>query len=189
MIYHPQNRLFQLRHGHVVHVGKGLVFAYHSPYEGIVRCAHAGMDRPAWRYNCLLISHYHMPGLFRLAEEMKDKGIFRHLEIAIYFHAAVMSMARHGVPDTAFLELGKTHHELTALEHARMNTLENLPLVGAFHSSEHHLLRLILRDFCCRVCRMGGCGIKIKLCRIRALGALEGNFPSPHAYIKALFPF
>ena len=49
-----------------------------------------------------------------------------------------MSVARHGVPDSARLELGETHHELATRDTSLVDVLENRPLVGFLARAKFH---------------------------------------------------
>ena len=50
---------------------------------------------------------------------MEHAAVFIHVEVEVDFHAALVGMARHGVPQVARCQLGQSHAELAGLQHVR----------------------------------------------------------------------
>ena len=94
--------------------------------------ADSAVYRPARRNYSLLVVHNDMPRFLRCAHKMNDRFVFGKLEVHIYFHSPLVSMARKRVPGVAGIEFGHTHCKLTALAHVADNELIDSPLVDAF---------------------------------------------------------
>ena len=99
----------QGRHGDVVHVAEDLVLTHHAPDEGIGLSAHACMQGPAGADDSLLVANHNVASLSGLAHHVEHHRLFVHVEVKINFHAAVVCVAGHGVPQAAWFELCQTH--------------------------------------------------------------------------------
>lgn len=60
-------QLFEVECTNVVHIGKCLVFAAHTPNKGVVACSNTAVDGPAWGDNCLFIVHDDVASFFLCA--------------------------------------------------------------------------------------------------------------------------
>ena len=57
-----------------------------------------------------------------------------------HFHAALVRVRRHGVPDIARLKLGQAHGELAGFQHVRVDELVDDALVRRLVGAHRHLL-------------------------------------------------
>ncbi|KAI3491639.1 hypothetical protein L1887_44261 [Cichorium endivia] len=60
-----------------------------------------------------------MARFLRLSHHVEHAGVLIHIEVEVNFHAALVGMARHGVPQIPWRQLGQSHAELTGLKHVR----------------------------------------------------------------------
>ena len=96
-----------------------LVVAAHRPDEGIVAGADAGMDRPAGRQDRLLVRHDQVRVSFGSPMRCTTRASSSEIEIEVGLRAAVVRVARHGVPHAARLKLRHAHDELARLADLR----------------------------------------------------------------------
>src|SRR4051812_44411468 len=109
------------------------------------------MDRPAGRQHSLLALYQEMPRFVPLAHEMEHPCRLRQVEIEIGLHAAVMDVARHGVPHRARRQLRHADHELASLDTLGVDELENRALVGSRLTAEIDTLGIADADMPRRV--------------------------------------
>ena len=99
-------KLTEFGYFHGVHVAIVFVFAGHAPDKGVITGTTSGMNRPGRRNNSLVVMHQQVPGFLRLAHKMNYCLAFPHIKIKVRFHAAVVGMGRHGVPNAAGCQYG-----------------------------------------------------------------------------------
>lgn len=104
------------------------------------------MDRPGRGDHGVLVGHHQVPGLVRFAHEVEHTLVRAKLEIEIGFHAPVMDMGGHGVPDRTGRKLGVAHKQLAAFGDFRMQELQDDALVGGFRRAEFHPARVLDGD-------------------------------------------
>lgn len=76
---------------------------------------------------------------------------FGNIEVSVYLTATVVGMARHGIPDAAYFELGEAHDELATLDTSLVDVLENGALVGLAARGEFDTVGIGLGGFGRRV--------------------------------------
>ena len=69
------------------------------------------------------------------AHEVNYPLRLRQIKIKIGFHAAVMCMRRHGVPDAAFFKNRNAHHQLAALNTIVVNVFVDGAVVVVIKAS------------------------------------------------------
>src|SRR6478672_2863434 len=169
-----------------VHVGEGLVFAAHRPTEAVAGGAAAGVDGPRRREHDLAIGHPQRAGFLRLAHHVKDAVGGGNVEITIDLAAAVVGVARHGVPDAAGLEFRKAHDELTAPNAVFVDVLEDGALVALVLGTEFHAVCIGAGGLGRGVVGVGRVADEVENSRLGGRCAGEGNFPAAATDVEAV---
>ena len=170
----------------VVHVVKREVFAPHRPDEGITGGAAAGMDRPARTDDRLLVLHHDVACLPPLSHQVEHHAALWNAEISVDFHAALVGMGRHGVPDVARLELREPHGKLAGFEHVGVDELVDCSGVRRRGGACRTLICVRDGDEGRFVCLVRGRGHHVKLRGLIRAAAGKHNVPCTLGYVQAI---
>lgn len=99
---------------------------------------YAWVPTPEWmdqlgEITAWLVAHDDGAQLGGFAHQMKHHLVLRDVQIQVHFHAALMSVAGHGVPHAALFQLVRPMGELAALHDFRMDVLVDDAVVGVLH--------------------------------------------------------
>ncbi len=96
------------------------------------------MDGPTGRYHRLAISDDDVSGFVGTPHQVEHDGVTLQVEVHVDFGPALMSVGRHGVPDTPLGQLGKAHDQLATVYTLWVNVLVDGALVGLWLSPQMH---------------------------------------------------
>ena len=93
-----------------IHIGEGPIFPGHAPDKRVGYRTTAGMNRLGRRHNGLSISCNYVASLIGWPHQVEHPVGGGQIEVTVDPHPAIMSMRRHGVPDTAWFQHRQAHY-------------------------------------------------------------------------------
>ncbi|MNV75295.1 hypothetical protein D3C71_1685730 [compost metagenome] len=112
-----------------------------------------------------------MASLVRLAHHVEYSRILFHVEVEVDLHTTLMSVARHGVPQTAFLQLGHAHYQLAGRQYIRHQVFVDGATVAGRRVTDSAGGSLLLGDLAGREMHVGRSTVVVKLGRLRGINA------------------
>ena len=127
-----------------------------------------------------------MARFLRLSHHVEHAGVLIHVEIEVDFHATLVGMARHGIPQVARRKFGQPHAELAGLQHVRHEVfIDGAAVAGEVVAQRHG----------CDVCRghlfgwTGGVGrraVVVELRRPAGVDAGKDHVFRPFTHVQRL---
>ena len=144
------------------------------------------MDGPGRGDHGLLVMQDHVTGFLRFAHHVEDHVLILDVEVEVDLHAALVGVARHGIPVAARGELGHAHAQLAALHDGRMEVLVDDALVAGLGAAQRALIGLVDIHQDVRIGLVRRAGVDVVLGRVRGVDALHLDFLRAHADVQAV---
>ena len=169
-------QLFEIQCADVVHVGKCLVFATHTPNKCVVACANTAVDGPAWRNYRLLVVHDDVASFLLSAHQVEYNVVRLEIKIHVHFHASFVSVARHCVPTACWVQLCHTHGKLATLANCWVNKLVDNTFVEVCGIAHCNVVSTVLCDVNSWVRFVSWATVDVEFGRVSTIVGAENNF-------------
>ena len=170
------NQLFEVECADVVHVGKRLVFATHTPDEGVVACANTAVDGPTWGNYRLLVVHDDVASFLLGAHQVEHNVVCLEVKVHVHFHTSFVSVARHCVPTACWIKFCHTHGKLATLANCWVNKLVDNAFVEVCSIAHCNVVCAVLCDVNSWVRFVRWATVDVEFGRVSAVVGTENNF-------------